>query len=64
VGPHTPAGSLAGSTPRDHRLTLLSLATRLTPKTAELDAVLERLQELKPSMVMLDIEASDAVPKL
>ncbi len=46
-------------------LTLLSLGYAFNSENPqELDAVLERLQELKPSMVMLDIEASDAVPKL
>jgi spermidine/putrescine transport system substrate-binding protein len=46
-------------------LTLLSLGYSFNSENPqELDAALERLQELKPSMAMLDIEASDAAPKL
>lgn len=46
-------------------MTLSSLGYAFTSENPqELDAALERLLKLKPSMVMLDIEASDAVSKL
>ncbi|MDS4030404.1 MAG: spermidine/putrescine ABC transporter substrate-binding protein [Candidatus Competibacter sp.] len=46
-------------------LTLLSLGYSFNSENPqELDAVLERLLELKPAIVMVDIEASDAAPKL
>lgn len=46
-------------------MTLSSLGYAFTSENPqELDAVLERLRVLKPSIIMVDYEASDAVPKL